>query len=141
MEAHQLSEWLEKLDTYNDCHERRTAVQAIEPVLEGLARAEREILYPFLQRFLGFSEWMSEAVHAHTAFRKLIRLALITPENQKLIEVTDELRDHLHKYLVGLRHVLYPRLIQTLNRDELNELRMQLGKFWIFEEVRIRDAA
>ena len=136
-----ISEWIERLSSCSDCRDRRAIVQQMEPLLIDLAQAEQDVLYPVLGKYLGFAEWMQEAHAQHCGIRDLIQYARTTSDPEHILEITDELAARLAQYLNGMRNVLYPRLVQTLNRPELAELKSRLGRYWIFDEISIPRAA
>jgi hypothetical protein len=132
MEARNLAKWVEKLKMSSDSRERRVALQKLEPLLEGLAQAETDILFPVLRKFVGFGEWMQEAHAHHMSFRELIQFAHLTMDHEKILDITDELAARIAQYLDGMQKILYPRLNQALNREELEELRVRLDRYWVF---------
>lgn len=135
METRHLANWVETLKVSKDGEQRRAVLQKLAPLLEGLAHAENEILFPVLRRFLCFTDWMQEACAHHMSFRELMKRAHLASEHQRMTEITDELCDRLAQYLDGVERILCPRLVQALNRTELEELRAKLGRFWIFGEI------
>lgn len=130
MEPRFLDEWVEKLRGCGDSRERRAIVHKLEPVLEGWARIENEILFPTLERFLGFSEWIEEARAHQSGLRDLIEHTHVVHDHERILDVTDELGGRILLHLEGIRNILVPRLIQTLKPQELQELRARLGLYW-----------
>ena len=127
--------WVERLNSCSDSRERRAIVHRMEPFLEGLAEAENDILFPVLGKYLGFADWMQEARVHQCGIRELIQFVHATQDHEVVLEITDELAARLAQYLDGMHRILYPRLVQALNRSELMELRAKLGPYWIFQEI------
>lgn len=129
-----VSEWVEKLNSCSDSRERRAIVTGMEPLLEGLAQTESDILFPVLERYLCFAEWMQEAHAHHSGIRELIQFARVTSDHEKFLDITDELASRLALYLDGRQKILFPRLIQALSRKELADLKRNLGRYWMFND-------
>ena len=134
-ESRSFPEWLEKLRTCSNSSERRAVLDRMEPLLEGLARAETDILFPILKRYLGFADWMQQAHIHHGALRELLGYAKKTTDHEHILEITDQIADRLASYLDEARRILYPRLTQALKPPELEILKLQLGRYWLLNEL------
>ena len=126
MDTRNLSNWVRKLAGTGDSRERRAVLVSLEPILMGMEQLERDILFPVLRRFIGFSEWMQEACAHHGRFRELFERARTTSDHERIIDITDELVRRIATYVDGIERVLQPRLVQALSPIEYSELRAKL---------------
>jgi hypothetical protein len=110
-------------------------VEELEPVLASLTQTETDTLFPILHRFIGFGEWIQEAFQRHSKMRELIQIARRTADYEKIIDITDELGAEITHYLERRKNILYPRIVQALSHSQLQELRLKLGKYWMFDSV------
>jgi hypothetical protein len=129
---HALIAKVDILRSSHDSRERRIALEMLEPVLSKLTQTETDLLFPLLQKYVGFSEWIQEAFSHHNRMRELIQIARRTADHERILDLTDELGAAIHGYLERREKILYPRIIQALNRSQLNELRLKLGGNWMF---------
>ena len=130
METWFLEDWVAKLRGCSDSRERRAIVQKLEPLLESWLQVENDVLYPTLQHFLGFTDWIQEARAHQKGLRELLQHARATLDHERILDITDELGNRMTQSLEGIRNVLAPRLVQTLKRSELDALRSRLGFYW-----------
>lgn len=139
MMSHQISEFNSdkirdlnrRLERSEDIQERRDIILTLEPVLDSVSRVETEILFPALRHYLGFYEWIERALSYHSRLREITRLAKNSVQAQQLTALADEFCLQTKRYLHVSEGILYPRLIQAMNHDQLLDLQNQIGDRWL----------
>ena len=120
-----------RLERSSSLQERREIIFMIEPLLDSASQVETEILFPALRPYLGFYEWIERSLSYHSRLREIARLVKNSVQAQQLTTLADEFCLQTKRYLHVSEGILYPRLIQAMNHDQLLELQNQVGNRWL----------
>jgi hypothetical protein len=120
-----------RLERSASAQERREIIFILEPLLDSVSRVETEILFPALRPYLGFYEWIERSLSYHSRLREIARLVKNSVQAQQLSTLADEFCLQTKRYLHVSEGILYPRLIQAMNHEQLLALQNQIGDRWL----------
>ncbi|WP_268903983.1 MULTISPECIES: hemerythrin domain-containing protein [Corallococcus] len=123
LEQHrELEALLERLDTETDAGELEWRQAALSDLLRLHCRLEERHIYPLLARVEGRSRAREEA-EDHLTLRELLEeLQELTPRGIEWQARLCALEDQVVAHVQGTEHLLLPRLVTSLDADELEEL-------------------
>ena len=127
-----------RLERSDSGHERREIILTLEPMLDSVSKVETDVLFPALRSYLGFYEWIERSLFYHSRLREIARLVKNSVQSQQLTALADEFCLQTKRYLHVSEGILYPRLIQAMNHEQLLELQARVGNRWLLpleEEV------
>jgi len=120
-----------RLELSGSDHERREIILTLEPMFDTVSKVETDILFPALRSYLGFYEWIERSLFYHSRLREITRLVKNSGQSPQLTALTDEFCLQTKRYLHVSEGILYPRLIQAMNHEQLLGLQGQIGNRWL----------